>query len=347
MKNNFIVLKGDGIGPEIMNSALKILEEASKKTGFEYEYQEIEFGGESIDKYGIPFNEKLKKEINNNKAILLAAIGGPKWANNKITPENGLLELRKELDAFANIRPVKVNKNLAKLSPLKEEIVKDVDLVIIRELTGGAYFGKPKNRTKDLAFDTMIYSKEEIERIVRYAFEIARKRRKKLTSVDKANVLESSKLWREIVNNIALEYTDVEVNHMYVDAAAMALITYPSSFDTIVTENLFGDILSDEASVLSGSLGMLYSSSFGSKIPLYEPAHGSAPDIANQNIANPIAMILSMTQMLKLTFNQDNLAEMIEKAVDKTIENNYLTKDLNKDNYVTTEEFTNKVIQYL
>lgn len=345
---NILCIAGDGIGPEIMKSALEILEVVSKKYSFEYKIEEELFGGASIDAYGEPFSDKLKEKIENCDAILMGSVGGPKWDNAKIRPEAGLLALRKYLKVYANVRPLKVEDSLCYLSPLKEEIVKGTDLMIVRELTGGAYFGEPRRLEEKSALDSITYSYEEIEQIVRYAFETARKRRKKLTSVDKANVLATSKLWRKVVEDIAKDYDDVEVEHMYVDAMAMALITNPTKYDVIVTENLFGDILSDEVSVLGGSLGLLSSASYSKdKIALYEPAHGSAPDIAGMDIANPIAMIYSLAMMLRYSFAQDKMADDIENAVKSVLDEGCMTKDLNAQNYVSTSEFTKKLIQKL
>ena len=318
---NILCIAGDGIGPEIMKSALEILEVVSKKYSFEYKIEEELFGGASIDAYGEPFSDKLKEKIENCDAILMGSVGGPKWDNAKIRPEAGLLALRKYLKVYANVRPLKVEDSLCYLSPLKEE---------------------------KSALDSITYSYEEIEQIVRYAFETARKRRKKLTSVDKANVLATSKLWRKVVEDVAKDYDDVEVEHMYVDAMAMALITNPTKYDVIVTENLFGDILSDEVSVLGGSLGLLSSVSYSKdKIALYEPAHGSAPDIAGMDIANPIAMIYSLAMMLRYSFAQDKMADDIEHAVKSVLDEGCMTKDLNSQNYVSTSEFTKKLIQKL
>ena len=342
--NRILCLKGDGIGPEIVESAVAVLEKISSKYEFEYELEYEYFGGASIDEYGVPFSDSLKEKIKTADAIFLGSIGGPKWDNCKIRPENGLLELRKFLKLYANVRPLYVNEKLAYLSPIKESIVRGTDLIIIRELTGGAYFGEPRVLEEKNALDSTVYTYEEIERVVRYAFEIAQKRKKRLTSVDKANVLATSKLWRKTVDEISKEYEDVEVEHMYVDAMAMSLITNPAKYDVIVTENLFGDILSDEASVIGGSLGLLSSASFGEGISLYEPAHGSAPDIAGLNIANPIATILSLAMMLRHSFNRDDMAKEIEEKINEVLVEGYFTKDLSKDNYLTTTQWTQKLI---
>lgn len=345
---NIVCLSGDGIGPEIMKSALKILEYIAPKYDFKYEITEEAFGGAGIDKYGEPFSSNVKEKLKKADAVLLSAIGGPKWDNAKVRPEQGLLALRKFLNVYANVRPLKVNDKLAYLSPLKEEIVKGTDLVIVRELTAGAYFGEPRELNGDDARDSITYTRQEIDRIVRYAFDMARLRRKKVTSVDKANVLASSKLWRRVVEEVARDYKDIELEHKYVDAMAMALVTEPTSYDVIVTENLFGDILSDEASVLGGSLGLLASGSFSKdKVALYEPAHGSAPDIAGQDIANPIAMIYSLTMMLRYSFSMIDMADEIDNAIDKVLNKGLMTKDLNNQNYLSTTKWTDEVIAVL
>lgn len=346
--NKILCLPGDGIGEEILGSSLRVLEAIAPKYSFEYTLEFEAFGGSSIDKYGVPFSKELKEKLENCDAILMGAIGGPKWDDAKERPEQGLLALRKYLGVYANVRPLVVTDKLAYLSPLREEVVKGTDLVIVRELTGGAYFGEPRRLEEDFALDSITYTSEEIRRIVRYAFEMAMKRDKRLTSVDKANVLSSSKLWRRITCEVAKEYPEVELEHMLVDAMAMALVKNPKAYDVIVTENLFGDILSDEASVLGGSLGLLSSGSYSeSGLALYEPAHGSAPDIAGQNIANPIAMIYSLTMMLRYSFNQVEMADEIDKAINDTLDEGYLTKDLSPNNFVHTDEWTNKVIEKL
>ena len=344
--NKIICLKGDGIGPEIMDSSIKILEEISKDFNFEYEMIYEDFGGASIDKNGIPFTESLKEKLKEADAVLLGSIGSPKYDNAKVRPEQGLLALRKYLNLYANIRPLKVSDSLVHLTPLKPEIVKGSDLVIVRELSSGIYFGEPRNYSDEEAYDTMRYNKEEITRIVDYAFKIAKLRKGRVVSVDKANVLASSKLFRKIANDVSKNYPEVTLEHRYVDAMAMELITKPSSFDVIVTSNLFGDILSDEASVLGGSLGLLASASFSSNgISLYEPAHGSAPDIANMNIANPIAMIRSMAMMLRYSFNENKMSQLIDDSIDIILDEGFYTKDLNSDNYLSTTDWTDRLIK--
>lgn len=338
------VLAGDGIGPEIMESALTILDQASEEFEYTLDYQAI--GGDGIDKEGAPFPQSTKTSCLNADAILLGAIGGPKWEDAEETPEMGLLSLRKELELYANLRPIHVQGALTDLSPLKEEVVKGTDILVVRELIGGLYFGQPKHHNEVEAVDTMYYDREGIERIVRKSFQLAQERKKKLTSVDKANVLANSKLWRKIVKEISKEYPTVEVDHLYVDAASMKLITNPSQFDVIVTENMFGDILSDEASVIPGSLGLLPSASLSANGPaLYEPIHGSAPDIAGADLANPMSMILSVTFMLRQSFNEYDLSQKIEDAAFQVMEQGIKTKDL-KGN-ASTSEFTQAVVNQL
>lgn len=331
MEYKIAVLKGDGIGPEIIAETIKVLDKVAEKYGHKFVYQRGYLGGESIDKYGVPYSEETSRICRNSDAILLGAVGGPKW--NEIEadkrPEKGLLAIRKELAVYTNLRPAILFKELRSASPLKDEIVEDgLDVMIVRELTGGIYFG-PREYSEEKAVDTMPYTRNEIERIARKAFEIARNRNKKLTSVDKHNVLDTSKLWRKIVNEVAKDYPDIEVSHMYVDNAAMQLIINPRQFDVILTENMFGDILSDEASMLTGSLGMLPSASLGDgKLGLYEPCHGSAPDIAGQNIANPIATIMSAAMMLRYSFDLEAEAIAIEKAIEEVLSQGYRTADI-------------------
>ncbi|SEN66310.1 3-isopropylmalate dehydrogenase [Amphibacillus marinus] len=352
MKKDILLLPGDGIGPEIIDSAVAILEAIAKKFKHEFTFKQHLIGGAAIDAASTPLPTETIAAAKKVDAVLLGAVGGPKWDQNPshLRPERGLLAIRKALDLYANLRPVKGFEHLLDASPLKPDIINGSDLLIVRELTGGLYFGEPSQRSKDgqSVVDTLTYTRYEMERIIKKAFESAQLRKQKLTSVDKANVLESSKLWREIVDQQKPFYPDVEVNHMLVDAAAMKLITEPNSFDVIVTENMFGDILSDEASVLTGSLGMLPSASLAENgIGLYEPAHGSAPDIAGQGIANPIAMILSAAMMLRYSFKMDTEASNIEQAVEATINNGYYTADLKvkTGSLVTTKEMTNNILR--
>lgn len=321
------LLKGDGIGPEIVEQAVKVLNKTAQKFNFSVEYDPADIGGIAIDNYGEPLPQISIDKCKAADSVILGAVGGPKWdnqpANNR--PEKGLLKIRGALGLFANLRPAVIFEPLKKASPIKDSIIGDnLDIMIVRELTGGIYFGE-RGRLEEndvqSAYDTEKYSVTEIERIAKVAFDMAMKRNKKLTSVDKANVLESSRLWRETVNRIAKDYPEVEVNHMYVDNCAMQLVRNPGQFDVIVTSNIFGDILSDEASMISGSIGMLASASLSSgKRGLYEPIHGSAPDIAGQNIANPLATILSVAMMLRYSLDEPQAAQTIEAAVSKALE---------------------------
>lgn len=343
-----LCLPGDGIGPEIMKSAVDILACVAPRYDFDYTIKTLDFGGAAIDSAGKPLTEEVIRASEEADAILLGAIGGPKWDGASVRPEQGLLALRQKLGVYANVRPLYVHDELVHLSPLKSEVVSGTDLVIVRELTGGAYFGTPREATAEFARDSITYERHEIERIIRYAFELAKTRRGRVTSVDKANVLATSKLWREVAKEVSTEYPDVVLEHRYVDAMSMALVTSPTDFDVIVTENLFGDILSDEASVLGGSLGLLSSGSFSEQGPaLYEPAHGSAPDIAGNDIANPVAMIASLTMMLRQSFGAVTLANAIDDAVDQTMREGVMTKDLAGEQGVKTSEWTQAVIKRL
>ena len=331
MDYRIALLKGDGIGPEIVDEAVKVLDKIGQKYGHKFEYTQGYLGGESIDRYGVPLSKETTEICKSSDSVLLGAVGGPEWDNiePEKRPEKGLLAIRKELGVYTNLRPAILFNVLKDASPLKSEIIGNgLDIMIVRELTGGLYFGQ-REYSEEKAHDTLSYTRAEIERIAKKAFEIAKLRNKKLTSVDKHNVLDTSKLWRKIVNEISKDYPEVEVSHMYVDNAAMQLIANPGQFDVILTENMFGDILSDEASMLTGSLGMLPSASLGEgKIGLYEPSHGSAPDIAGQNIANPIATVLSAAMMLRYSFGLPEEADTIEKAVDKALQDGYRTADI-------------------
>ncbi len=351
MSNKIVLLPGDGIGAEVIYAAKDILEAISKKYNKTFEFSSYDIGGVAIDNHGTPLPNETVEACKSSDAVLLGAVGGPKWDNNPsdLRPERGLLGIRKALDLYANLRPVKGFKKLLHASPLKEDIIQGSDLLIVRELTGGLYFGQPSERldSGNAVVDTLAYTRREMERIIDKAFQSAQLRNKHLTSVDKANVLESSKLWREIVEAKKAEYPDVTVDHVLVDAAAMKLITNPTQFDVIVTENMFGDILSDEASVLTGSLGMLPSASLAEDgVGLYEPAHGSAPDIAGKGIANPIAMILSAAMMLRYSFDMNEEAQAIEDAVEVVVNQNYHTADLKNDNgkLVNTTEMTQLIV---
>ena len=340
------LLKGDGIGPEIVNQAVKVLDKAAEKFGFGVEYDEALLGGCAIDATGVPLPDETVAKCKASDSVILGAVGGPKWdtlPGNK-RPEAGLLGIRGALGLFANLRPSVIFGPLKSASPIKDDIIGDnMDIMIVRELTGGIYFGERGRKEVEgqpAAWDTEMYTVPEIERIARVAFDLAMKRNKKLTSVDKANVLESSRLWRETVINVSKDYPEVELNHMYVDNCAMQLVRNPKQFDVIVTSNIFGDILSDEASMIAGSIGMLASASLSEgKLGLYEPIHGSAPDIAGLGIANPLATILSVAMMLRYSLNQPEAAEAIEAAVAKTLETNR-TPDIYEDgmNKVSCEE---------
>ena len=349
MKLKIGLVKGDGIGPEIVECAVKVLDKVLDKTEYSAVYEELCAGGVAIDKYGVPLPDETISKALECDSVLLGAVGGPKWDTlpGHLRPERALLGLRKELGLFANIRPVKLYDALKDRCLLKDS--DEIDIVIVRELTGGIYFGKRgRNQTTDgvEAFDTETYNEKEIERIGRVAFEYAMKRRKKVTSIDKANVLESSRLWREVMHNLKKLYPEVEYADMLVDNAAMQLIRNPKQFDVMVASNMFGDILSDEASQLTGSIGMLPSASLGNtKKGLYEPIHGSAPDIAGKNLANPIATVLSVSMMLSYSFNLDDLAKKIDNAVEKTLKNGFFTKDIGGD--LTTNQITDKILEYL
>ncbi len=324
------IIKGDGIGSEIVDEAINVLDAVAAKYNFDINYEEFLLGGAAIDETGVPLPQETINGIKKVDAVLFGAIGGPKWDNleRHLRPESGLLALRKEMGTFANLRPAIVYDELVNASTLKPDVVRGVDIMVVRELTGGIYFGEPREYSKEKAYNTMVYTRGEIERIARVAFDIAMKRDKRVCSVDKANVLEVSQLWREVVEEVSKDYPEVELSHMYVDNAAMQLIKEPKQFDVIVTGNIFGDILSDAASMLSGSIGLLPSASIGNKIGLYEPIHGSAPDIAGQGIANPIATISSAAMMLKYEFNELEAANAIESAIKKVLADGYRTGDI-------------------
>lgn len=342
MTKKIVTLAGDGIGPEIMDASLAVLEKIAADIGFEYEILPYDFGGVAIDKHGTPLPEGTLMATKNADAILHGSIGDPKFDQETIRPEQGLLALRKELGLFANIRPLKVYAPLKSISPVKN--VDDVDFVVVRELTGGIYFGEHRLEP-DVAYDSCTYTKEEITRVAKVAFELARTRRGKVTSVDKQNVLATSKLWRQVVTEVAKDYPDVELVHQLVDSAAMLLITDPARFDVILTENLFGDILTDEAAAIAGTLGVMASSSTGVSTALYEPIHGSAPDIAGLGVANPIGMILSVAMMLETTFSYQDAAAKIHQAVEETLASGILTKDLGGE--ATTAQIRDAIIAKL
>lgn len=324
------LIKGDGIGPEIIDEAVKVLDAVASCSGFSLTYDELLMGGIAYDITGDPLPQETINGALNSDAVLFGAIGGEKWDSlpREKRPESGLLRFRKELGVYANLRPAVVYDELANASSLKPEIVKGVDLMVVRELIGGIYFGEPKGRDENKGWNTMVYTKPEIVRIAHTAFQIAMERNKRVCSIDKANVLDVSQLWRETVEEVAKEYPEVELSHMYVDNAAMQLIRDPKQFDVMLTGNIFGDILSDEASMLSGSIGLLPSASVGAKIGVYEPIHGSAPDIAGQGIANPIATIASASMMLRFALGENSAADKIDAAIKRALSEGYRTGDL-------------------
>ena len=345
MTKEIVALAGDGIGPEIMEAGLQVLAAVAGKFGFTYHVTEKAFGGAGIDAEGHPLPQSTLEAAKQVDAILLAAIGSPQYDNAAVRPEQGLLALRKELNLYANIRPVKIFESLNHLSPLKPDRIAGVDFVVVRELTGGIYFGDHILEERK-ARDINDYSYEEVERIIRKAFEIAKGRNKIVTSIDKQNVLATSKLWRKVAEDVAKDFPDVTLEHQLVDSAAMLMITNPAKFDVIVTENLFGDILSDESSVLSGTLGVMPSASHSENGPsLYEPIHGSAPDIAGLGIANPISMILSVAMMLRDSFGRYEDAKRIEDAVEASIAAGILTRDIGGQ--ASTKEMTEAIIERL
>jgi 3-isopropylmalate dehydrogenase len=348
-------LPGDGIGPEVTSQAICVLEEMAGGFGHDLELDEKEIGGVALEKFGNPLPDATIKACLASDAVLLGAVGSPAFDHNprELRPEAGLLRLRQELGAFANLRPAVFYPVLAGCSPLREEIVKGTDILIVRELLGGLYFGQPRALDGDQgarhAFNTMRYSEWEIERIARVAFQLARARRRRVLSIDKSNVLECSRLWREVVNRVGQDFPEVELSHMYVDSAAMALVLKPAEFDVILTENMFGDILSDQAGGVVGSLGLLASASIGGAVGLYEPVHGSAPDIAGQNIANPLGAILSVALMLRHTFNLPREAECVEAGVMSTLMGGFRTRDLARpgERTVSTDEMGAQIGEFV
>ena len=357
MNKTIAVVKGDGIGPEIVTEAMKALDKVAKKYGHNFEYKQVTAGGCAIDRYGEPLPQESIDACLCSDSVLLGAVGGPKWDNvaPDIRPEKGLLGIRKALSLYCNLRPMTVSKFTAHLSPLKAERAEGADLLIVRELTGGIYFGEHNEAHLNAdgveeASDIELYTRPEVERIARFAFEAAKKRRGKVTSVDKANVLGSSRMWRKIVAEMqAKDYPEVELNNFYVDNCAMQLVLNPKQFDVILTNNIFGDILSDEASTIAGSIGLLPSASLGDGTGMYEPIHGSAPDIAGQGIANPLATILSVAMMLRYSLNQNEAADAMEAAVDAVMEQGYRTPDLYAEGLkkVSTSEIGHLVAQEL
>ncbi len=349
---NILLLPGDGVGPEVCNEATKIINAVANSFDLDILIDEDLIGGISIDKYKTPITDEVISKAKFSDAIILGGVGGPKWDNlaSKDKPEKGLLRLRSDLDFFANLRPSICFSETSGASTLKKEIIEGLDILIVRELTGGIYFGEPREKSTKSAFNTMIYTREEIERISEIAFESAMKRNRKLCSVDKANVLEVSELWREVVEETSLKYPEVILEHMLVDNAAMQLMKDPKQFDVIVSSNLFGDILSDIGSMLTGSIGMLPSASLDHKSKgLYEPVHGTAPDIAGKGVVNPIATILSVAMMFKYTFKLNQVSEKIELAVKKALSNGYATQDIALPNskILSTEEMGSLISEYV
>ena len=343
MKATIALLAGDGIGPEIIEQAVKVLEAIGKKFGHQFTFEEAYVGASAIDATGDPFPEETFQCCMNADAVLFGAIGDPKYDNDpkaKVRPEQGLLAMRKKLGLYANIRPVTTFKSLLHKSPLRRDLVEGADFVVIRELTGGIYFGEPRGRSEDqnTAFDTLVYTRSEIQRITKLGFEYATKRNKRLTVVDKANVLASSRLWRETVQEMAADYKDILVDYMFVDNAAMQIIQWPKKFDVMVTENMFGDILSDEASVITGSLGLLPSASVGIHTSVFEPIHGSYPQAAGKNIANPLATVLSAAMLLELALDLNEEATAVRNAVDRSMEAGIVTEDIAEEKSYKTSE---------
>lgn len=324
------VIRGDGIGPEIVDEAIKVLDAVASSEKINFDYKDYLMGGVAIDETGVPLPDETVNGVKLCDAVLFGSIGGPKWdgLDRDLRPESGLLALRKEMGTFANLRPAMVYDELINASTLKPEVLKGVDIMVVRELTGGIYFGQPREQNEDRAFNTMLYTRQEVIRIAKVGFDIAMKRDKRLCSVDKANVLEVSQFWRDIVEEVAREYPEVTLSHMYVDNAAMQLIRDPKQFDVILTGNIFGDILSDAASMLSGSIGLLPSASIGEGVGLYEPIHGSAPDIAGQGIANPLATISSASMMLRYALGESVAADKIDNAIKKALSEGYRTGDI-------------------
>lgn len=350
------VLPGDGIGPEVTREAVRVLRAVGTSAGLDFRFEELPIGGMATDAYGTPLPADTLKKCQASDAVLLGAVGGPKWdpLPRSQKPETGLLGLRKGLGGFANLRPCLAYAALAECSPLRSEILKGADVLFVRELLGGIYFGEPRGfidgHGPTSAYNTMTYSVPEVERVAHVAFKAAQMRNKKVTSVDKANVLETSQLWRQTVTNLAVQYPDVTLEHALVDSCAMRLVTAPASFDVVLAENLFGDILSDEAAAITGSLGMLGSATVGGTVDLYEPIHGSAPDIAGKGIANPLGAIASAAMMLRHTFKLDSEARAIEAAIGKVLDAGYRTADLKpgpRHRRANTEEMGKLVVQAL
>jgi len=349
MSYKIALLPGDGIGPEVTDAAVKVIDMVAQKFNTEITYETFHLGGNCYEKYGTPIVEETLEGCYKSDAVFLGAVGGPQWENlpHHLKPEAALLKLREKLGLFANIRPAQIFKPMLNNSSLKSEVLDGTDFVVLRELTGGIYFGEPRGIDENKGWNTMVYSKDEIERIAHKAFQMAMHREKVLTSVDKANVLEVSQFWRQTVIEISKQYPEVKLNHLYVDNAAMQIVRAPKQFDVILTSNIFGDIISDIAGMITGSLGMLPSASIGEKYSLYEPIHGSAPDIAGQNKANPIAAILSSAMMFEYSFEMKKAAQIIEKGIANTLEQGWRTPDIanENDSVITSEEMTNKILE--
>jgi 3-isopropylmalate dehydrogenase len=351
-KYKIAIIKGDGIGPEIVDEAIKVLDAVSYACGFTLEYEDYLMGGIAIDVTGKPLPSETVSGVLNSDACLFGAIGGEKWDTlpRELRPETGLLKFRESMGVYANLRPAIIYDELVNASTLKPEVIEGVDIMVVRELIGGIYFGQPRANDGEKAYNTMVYTKDEIIRIAKQAFELAMKRDKRLCSVDKANVLEVSQLWRDTVEEVAKDYPEVELSHMYVDNAAMQLVRNPKQFDVILTGNIFGDILSDTASMVVGSIGLLPSASTGDKTAIYEPIHGSAPDIAGQGIANPIATIESAGMMLRYSLGEEKAANMIDAAIKKALKEGYRTKDIaafDAKEIVTTSEMGDVIANFI
>jgi len=349
-KLKLLVLPGDGVGTEVIPCALQVLERCARTHSVSLDLTEELAGGASVKAHGVPLRDSVLEKAKNSDAVLLGCVGGPEWDNEPLArrPERALLTLRKELGLFANLRPVYVWPAMEDSSTLKPVVIKGVDILFFRELTGGIYFAQPKTREKDRAVDTELYTRPEIERIARLAFETARHRRKKVTSIDKSNILETSRLWRDIVSELHAEYQDVQLEHRLVDSFAMQLMTTPSNFDVVLTNNMFGDILTDEAAVIAGSLGMLPSASLGSGKALYEPVHGTAPDIAGRGIANPIASIVCIAMLFDYTLKMDEAAAQIRRAVSAALAKGCRTADLHPSHKaLSTREMTDAILDNL
>jgi 3-isopropylmalate dehydrogenase len=350
VRATFCLLPGDGVGPEVTEQGVRVLDAIADRFGHEFEFESALIGGCAIDATGDPLPEATIQACQKARAVLLGAVGGPKWSDPqaKVRPEQGLLRLRSHFELFCNLRPVATYPGMSSLTPLRDSIVEGTDILFVRELTGGIYFGERSERQNGEAWDTMLYTEAEVERLARIAFQAARGRRSKVTSIDKANVLASSRLWRQVTQEVSADFPDVTLEHMLVDAATMHLLTRPREFDVVLAGNLFGDILSDEASVFAGSLGMLGSASLNeSRFGVYEPVHGSAPDIAGQGIANPVGMLNSCAMALRHSLQMEDEARAIETAIESALRSGARTRDLGSEPHLSTSEFADRVIQAL